>query len=253
MIALTIMGAYAWLFILLWYPARGAQSEGQLAAVNRKGNLTELMIALDRPVASQPGQFIFVALREASGRISPEVHPFSISGRPDKHTLRISVKALGDYTRSLAQAQPGDKVAVWGPYGAFGRTNDDANHMVWVAGGIGVTPFLDMLQYEQRQEVRLGRRIDFFWTVAKAEDALYRDEIQQTCAQRPHLHFHLHVTADQGQLTADRIAATVGADRFARGTFLLCGPKSMMHALRSQLRAQGIRRPEIVTEEFGMR
>jgi len=253
MIALTAMGSYAWLYTLLWYPTRGTRIEGQLTAVNRKGNLTELMIALDRPVVSQAGQFIFIALPETSGRIAPEVHPFSLSGRPDAHTLRISVKALGDYTRSLVHAQPGDKVAVWGPYGSFGHAYGDATNMVWVAGGIGVTPFLDMLQHEQRRERNLNRRIDFFWTVAQAEDALYLEEIEPARVQLPHLDFHLHVTADQGRLTAKHIAATVGTERFASATFLLCGPQSMMDALRSQLRAQGIRRPEIVIEEFGMR
>jgi len=253
MIALTAAGAYAWLYILLWYPRRGARTEGRLAAINRKGAITELVIGLDRPVASQAGQFVFVAMPDIPERIAPEVHPFSISGRPDAHTLRISAKALGDYTRSLALAQPGDKVAVWGPYGSFGRACEDAGDMVWVAGGIGVTPFLDLLQHEQRRDSRLDRRLDFFWTVAKAEDAIYRDELERACAQLPHLRVHLHVTAVEGLLTADRIAAVVGAEHIAGATFLLCGPKPMMHALRRQLLAKGVRRPELISEEFGLR
>lgn len=170
------------------------------------------------------------------------------------YTLRISVKALGDYTRTLALARPGDKVAVWGPYGSFGRTLEgEADDMVWVAGGIGVTPFLDMLQHAQRQGAHFDRRIDFFWTVAQAEDAVYWSEIEQARAHLPHLHVHLHVTSAQGLLTADRIAAVVGDGRLAAATFLLCGPKPMMHALRTQLQTKGVRPPEIVSEEFGLR
>lgn len=255
MIALTALGAYAWLYSLFWYPARGHRTDGQLAAVHRKGNLTELVITLDRPMASQAGQFVFIAIPDAPGRIAPEAHPFSISGRPDAHTLRISAKALGDYTRSLALAQPGDKVAVWGPYGSFGRAlgADEAGDLVWVAGGIGVTPFLDMLQHVQRRKSHTDRRIDFFWTVANAEDAVYWDEIEQARAHLPHLYVHLHVTSAQGLLTADRIAAVVGNARLAAATFLLCGPKPMMRALRTQLQAKGVQRPELISEEFGIR
>lgn len=254
MVTITALGAYAWLYMLVWYPRRGARLAGQLAEVNPRGNVTELVVATTRPVAAQAGQFVFLAVNSAEGRVPAEVHPFSISGRPDDYRLRISAKALGDYTRTLPQARPGDRVTVWGPYGSFGRAcQATTGDMVWLAGGIGVTPFLDMLQEEARRTASTARRIDFFWTVANATDAVYQQEIEAACAGLPHLYFHLHVTATDGLLAVDHIVERVGADRFARATFLICGPKPMMHALRAQLRTNGIQRPEIITEEFGLR
>ncbi len=254
MIAITALGIYAWLYITLWYPARGPRVAGTLAEVNPKGSVTELVATLEEPVNARPGQFVFLAVQGAQERISPEVHPFSISSQIDERTLRISAKALGDYTRALRQAHPGDKVVFWGPYGDFGRTYQQGDgDLVWLAGGIGVTPFLAMLRNEQRLGPRAGRRIHFVWTVKTAEEAIYLEEIEDACAGLPQVEFHLHVTENQGLLTIDRVAAHIGEEQFDRTTFLICGPKAMMSALRSQLRGRGAPRYNIITEEFGMR
>ena len=253
MITITAMGSYAWLYMLVWYPWRGAR-RGALAEVRVRSQVTELQVRLDQPVPSQPGQFVFLAIQGATGRIEPEVHPFSISGRPDAQTIRISAKALGDYTRTLPQACPGDRVALWGPYGGFGKTYlGQGGDLVWVAGGIGVTPFLDLLRHELQQGTSCDRRIAFVWSVARAEDAVYQDEIEAACAQLPQIAFHLHITATDGLLTAKKLASLRGGQGAEGASFMLCGPPTMMHALRSQLRALGVPGVAIVMEEFGLR
>ena len=79
-------------------------------------------------------------------------------GRTRRHEGRITfeIKALGDYTRQLAhRLQVGQAVCVEGPYGRL-----DARHgredaaQVWVAGGIGITPFLAWLENAQREPLK---------------------------------------------------------------------------------------------------
>lgn len=254
MIAITTLGSYAWLYKLLWYPRRGPRVAGHVEKVDAKASVTDLHIKFDRPFSSKAGQYVFLSIQGANGRVDAEVHPFSISGRPDERTLRISAKALGDYTRTLSGARPGDAAVIWGPYGSFGDAYLNTDHdLVWIAGGIGITPFLDMLAHERRSTSHRSRRIDFFWTTARAEDALYLDEIEQACRQLPHVYFHLHVTSCQGLLTADAIVETVGAHSSTSPIFLLCGPKPMIHALRRQLRSRDVHHADIISEEFGMR
>ena len=254
MIAITALGSYAWLYKLGLYPKHGQRALGQVEKVNAKASVTELHIKLARPFSSKAGQFVFLSIQGAQDRVPAEVHPFSISGRPDAQTIRISAKALGDYTRALPSVHAGDNAVIWGPYGGFGNAylTPDAD-LVWIAGGIGIKPFLDMLAHEQRTPSLHNRRIDFVWSVARADDAIYLDDIAQACSQLAHVHFHLHVTARQGMVTGDTILESLGAHSAISPLYFLCGPKSMMHALRHQLQARGAHPADIISEEFGMR
>lgn len=85
------------------------------------------------------GQFAFVTFDASEGP-----HPFTIASadRGDGR-LRFEIKALGDYTRKLpGRLQPGMRIRIEGPYGRFdlARCNTQARQ-IWIAGGIGITPF----------------------------------------------------------------------------------------------------------------
>lgn len=67
-------------------------------------------------------------------------HPYSLSAAPTEHLLRITVKDLGDHSRSLAYLKPGTRVFVEGPYGAFTAGRSSRPHVVLVGGGVGITP-----------------------------------------------------------------------------------------------------------------
>jgi len=86
----------------------------------------------------EPGQFIFV--RFLAKGFFHEKHPFSISGRVQNNKIRISAKALGDFTRKIPDITIGTRVAIDGPYGVFSLKTSSASKMLLIAGGIGITP-----------------------------------------------------------------------------------------------------------------
>src|SRR6266487_4490570 len=74
-------------------------------------------------------------------------HPFSISEAPGGDSLRITVKALGDFTSRIGEIRPGTRVVAEGPFGAFTaevRRRDRA--VVLIAGGIGITPIRSLIE-----------------------------------------------------------------------------------------------------------
>lgn len=75
-----------------------------------------------------------------------QAHPFSLSALPRPPYVRLTVKALGAYSASLAHLRPGTRVMVEGPYGAFTRNAQVRPRALLVAAGIGVTALRSLLE-----------------------------------------------------------------------------------------------------------
>ncbi|MCW3026713.1 MAG: Membrane flavodoxin oxidoreductase, partial [Solirubrobacterales bacterium] len=112
-----------------------------VADVRRLGDTT-LDVALE-PVRDRmtfsPGQFVFLVLGGPGGW---ERHPFSVSSSPDQRRVEVTIKAAGDYTHDLFdRLQPGIPAKIAGPFGGFDYRRG-GHDQVWIAGGIGITPFI---------------------------------------------------------------------------------------------------------------
>lgn len=193
------------------------------------------------------GQFVFVSFRMPG--FSHEWHPFTISSNSAAQGLSITVKDLGKYTGSLVKLSPGMKGAdVWieGAYGRFSFRNFWAKRQVWVAGGIGITPFLAMVP-----DVKPDYKVDLYYSV-KSEDELIDLPIMKQWSQASNgsLRIIPFITAKDGFLTADKIKQISGD--LSNSEILLCGPPPMMHALRGQLNTLGVKKRRIHSEEFSM-
>jgi predicted ferric reductase len=75
-----------------------------------------------------------------------QAHPFSLSARPRPPFLRLTVKAIGDYSSAVAALQPGTRVAIEGPYGTFTAHARCRTKVALIAGGVGVTAVRSLLE-----------------------------------------------------------------------------------------------------------
>jgi predicted ferric reductase/mono/diheme cytochrome c family protein len=241
----------------------------RVRAVNRLDEfVTEIVMEpLGEPLDFDPGQFVFVSFRSPvlsdrfrpfdlslrrqvfsirPGEASNQFHPFSITSAPDERTLRITVKAVGDYTRALRSLDEGAEAAVEGPYGSFSHHGLPGREQLWLAGGIGVTPFLSMAR-----SLRFANEpaVDFYYCVEHAEEAHFLDELRELASRREDFRVALVPRDQAGFLTAERLAGETG--NLAEREILICGPPAMIDSLRSQLTAHGVPRERIHAEEFG--
>lgn len=198
-----------------------------------------------RGIQQSAGQFVFVRFRRRGLR---ESHPFTVASSPQSETLRLVVKASGDFTALLQRRLVvGTKARVEGSYGMLDYRNG-RGEQIWVAGGIGVTPFLSWL----RDIDTLHREVDFFYTVRHAEDTLFVDEIKNIAARHPELRFHLTVSSQDGSLTVDRIEqASRGS--LADKSIYICGPVPMIQAFEADFIGKGVDPAKVHFEEFAFR
>lgn len=195
-------------------------------------------------LSSQPGQFGVFSFN-GSGHSEP--HPFTFSGAEDDGTLRVTIKPLGDFTSSLASAiEVGQDVRVQGPFGRFRMS--PKNRQVWVAGGIGITPFLTWANALNEN----SPPVDLFYCVRSRAEAPHLDEIEALAQELPNLTLHLIVSGEGQRLNADTIADLVGPD-IARAKVSFCGPVALRESLRQGRKRHGVSSRRFYYEEFEFR
>lgn len=208
--------------------------------------LTELVLApLGRPLTFVPGQFATLHLEAKDGW---HRHPFTIASAPTENTLRFTVKALGDFTTNIATlVRPGMPAVISGPRGRFTHEKGTARQ-VWIAGGVGITPFLSWLRSFDEQPPHA--QVEFYYSVS--DEAPYADEIVQIAERHANLSFHLVRTSTKGHLTAGQALAPFGGAGPDMSVFM-CGPETMLKTLQVGLRQAGLPSRRIHREHFDWR
>lgn len=207
------------------------------------GGVTELRLRpRGRAVPFVPGQFGFLRFRREP--IGGEPHPFSFAGPPHATEARFVIKDLGDYTHHIGEVRPGAEGLIDGPYGRFSHRFVRGRRQVWIAGGIGIAPFLSMAA------TLPGSRydVDLIYGFPDRQHAPFLGELNQIAAVAPTLRIHTLDESTDGLLDAARIVEMIGSlvDR----EYLLCGPPDMMHTLRRQLADAGVPRANVHFEDF---
>jgi predicted ferric reductase len=208
--------------------------------------ITEIALApLGRPAAFAPGQFAMLYLEGIDGW---HRHPFTITSASGNNLLRFAIKALGDNTTQLRGAvQPGMPAVIRGPFGRFSHRKGTSRQL-WIAGGIGVTPFLSWLRGLEEQPLR--GPVDFFYT-SSGPDMPYADEIKTLAADSDLVYVHF-VDSRDGRLTAQQVLASAREKPAALSAFL-CGPASMVRNFESAFRHAGMPSRNIYREYFDWR
>jgi predicted ferric reductase len=174
-------------------------------------------------------------------------HPFSFSAAPNGRFLRISIKAVGDFTRRIRHLTPGAFVLLEGPLGAFTAGASIGRQYVMVAGGIGITPIRALIE-----SLAAGDRdVVLLYAARTVGDLVFARELR---ALTPRCHFILSQTPntdnghEHGRIDTAMLERLV-PDVQEREAFV-CGPPPMMQGVIAALRTLGVRRSRIHYERF---
>ena len=219
-------------------------------AVNHPNNATTevvLRAKKDTIKKQRAGQFLFV--RFLGSKELNESHPFTISSAPHENVLRITIKACGDFTRHLfSNLQAGTDAMIEGAYGMFDYKSG-GRKQIWVAGGIGVTPFLSFIR---DLETGLAYDVDFHYTVRHREEAIFVDEIKEAAKKNPRLKAHIRFSSTDGSLTVEDIVKNARGDIREHYVYM-CGPLPMVQSFEKKFQDAGVPSGNIHYEEFNFR
>lgn len=233
--ALMLLGIFAWVYRVIWGDILHRGRRYVISAIHRQGVTTTLeMTPRGRPVRHHVGQFVFVKM---GVRGVTEPHPFTISSHPDESALRVHIKELGDWSASIHQRiSVGDAVRIEGPYGRLPLFPRRSTTVVWIAGGVGVTPFLSAVR-----DVRTAEDVPhLFYAVRSRKDAAGLEELE-TAHNEGHIRLHLYISQEDSRLCADDLRKEFGGDGLRGAHVVLCGPNSLVRSMTKVVRSLGAR------------
>ena len=246
MLASLAVGAVAWRFVFSRRIGRLRYRVAQVIAV--ANNLVELVLepAGRRRLRYDAGQFVYMAPFDRSLSAGyGEEHPYTLSSSPDEDGLRIAIKDLGDASRALQSIQPGSRVTIEGPYGRF-FPDRAAEKQLWIAGGIGITPFLGRARWLHGRQRRCDVRL--VYCVQDEARARFLDELHAIAEEIDDFKVIPHFFYRQGPLDSGFLDSCV-PDLAEREAFI-CGPPGLNSLARRLLIGAGTGRKNIHIEEF---
>ncbi|MEU0497571.1 ferric reductase-like transmembrane domain-containing protein [Mycobacterium sp. NPDC006124] len=199
-----------------------------------------------------PGQFGWLSVNRSPFALTQ--HPFSFSSNgDDSSALQMSIKELGDFTRTIRTITPGTRAYVDGPHGVFSPDHYGGPGFVLLGGGVGMGPLMSILRTFATRGER--RPCFLFFGMARSDDATFREEID-------HLATQLTLTVvyvvedppsgwagEHGRITAETLRRhlPVGHDALQ---YFICGPGAMQDAMEDVLDSLKVPGAHVHTERF---
>lgn len=208
------------------------------------------------PFTFTPGQFLNVAFWIGGARMN---RSYSISSSPTKREhidLTVRREPRGAVSRHIDDLlKVGDQIEAGGPIGRFTFTGAEADSIVLIAGGVGITPMMSITRY--LTERSWPGEIFLFYACRAPEDFIFGREIAALQRANPKLKLIVTMSGAEGtdwqgprgRLTKELLIQSV--PDIARRRIHLCGPPAMMEATKAILTELGVPSDQVKTESFG--
>ena len=202
---------------------------------------------LGRPLPVHPGQFMFTRFDSNGDYLGcGHFHPFTASEVMPDGRVRLSIKASGPCTLEMQRVAPGTPARLQGPYGElFQNVRQDTQ--VWIAGGIGITPFLARARALDSQHVP----VRLFYFVDSINDAAYVESLEALARAKPNLTVHCAATHKTPALVCSIFDALLPP--WNDKHYVLCGSDRFTAFVRDYLADHKVKPTAISEERFEFR
>ena len=219
-----------------------------------KGTL-KVIFEVTEPFTFKPGQYCFITLKNLPfpDERGPKRH-FSIVNSPNEKGIITFTTRITDtgFKKSLKELALGTEVNLGPIAGVFTLPEDTQRPLVFIAGGIGITPFMSMLSYVQQQS--LPYKITLIYSNRDQHSTAFLEEIQSFPKSIPGLKLVLTMTEDANWTGEKRMLDASFIKDYNQNVndpfYMVVGPPPMVEAVQKALQEAGVEQVNIKIEKF---
>lgn len=210
------------------------------------------------------GQYSIVDLGTRQDPKGP-IRSFTISSSPTERDYILITTRIRDspFKQKLSKLDIGTPVKITAPAGQFTLPSDDSRPVVFLSGGIGVTPFRSMIKYATDKQLPL--KITMFDSNRNQSNILYRNEFDSLANMNENLKIVYTITdeepetisasaewkGEKGRIDGPMLERHMSKDEMNNSIFYICGPPAMLNAMQKLLSKEiGVPEDRIKIEEF---
>lgn len=209
----------------------------------------------------KPGQFLRYHIPSLSPDERGENRFFSIAAAPFERVIRLTTKFISDgstFKQDLRKLIPGDSVEAFGPSGSF-TLEDSGKNYVFIAGGLGITPFRSILLNLNQSGEPLNITLLY---ANRTKDVIFKDELEDLAKRHPEFRIFYFISEEpvQNQQISENVKIIRGKiDEnvmnssllpFHSSLFYISGPEPMVQSFEKILENIGVPKENIKRDEF---
>jgi ferredoxin-NADP reductase len=204
------------------------------------------------------GQYVDVTLIDpAETDAEGNIRSLSIASAPEDERLLVATRMRDTAFKRVLRLSPPDlEVNIEGPMGSFTLHNNSAKPAVFLAGGIGITPFSSIVRHAA--QVKLPHKLYLFYSNRRPEDAAFMDILNDLAKSNSNFHFIPSMSEmEKSAQTWNGEIGFINQEMLARHLaalqgpiYYIAGPPAMVTAMRQMLTAAGVDEDDVRTEEF---
>jgi ferredoxin-NADP reductase len=204
------------------------------------------------------GQFLDMTLPDPSETDAEgNKRGFSIASGPHEETIMVATRIRDTAFKRVLKTMPlGKAVKIEGPFGDLTLQNNSARAAVFLAGGIGITPFRSIVHRAAKE--KLPHHIYLFYSNRRPEDAPFLEELQALERENPHYKLiasmtemaksHRPWSGETGLINGEILSKYLKTAVLP--IYYIAGPPAMVKGLREMLNKIGVDDDDVRTEEF---
>lgn len=209
------------------------------------GDVVSFIFEPEQPITWKPGQYMHYVLPHPDEDDRGTERWFTNSAAPFEGHVMISTRINeqgSSFKKALQAMQPGDEIEADGPEGDF-TVEDPERNYIFVAGGIGITPFRSILYDAYNKGLKLKVKLLY---ATRNEDIPFKDELELFAANNPNMSIEYIVDPQviDNKLLKDRI------DELENPIVYISGPKPMVKSFAKDLKELGLSKENIKTDDF---